>query len=132
MDLSLPQRLQDYIEAEMNYNVLYRAMAELAPTKQEQQVFLEFAENERSQAQAFQEIYESITGQSYDPFVYPAEMDQPYQFALRRLLLNEHNRFQEYHSQFIRTDNNALKKACYQAGRNKAEHISKLIALMIE
>ncbi|WMJ85057.1 hypothetical protein ACS3UN_03995 [Oscillospiraceae bacterium LTW-04] len=132
MDLTLPQQLQEYIEFEMNCDAFYRTMAEIAPTDQERQVFLEIADNRRHHVQLFQDIYVSIAGENYEPPAYSPDMDQPYQFALRHLILSEHKSFQEYHNQFMNTDNNALKKACYQVGLNKTEHINKLMTLMID
>ncbi len=130
MDYSLPQRLQDYIESELNYEALYRAIADIAPNETERQIFLEIAENERRNAEKFLQIYVALTGQDYTPQTYPRTMEGPYQFALRQLLINEHKAFQEYHQQFMKTDNMALKSVCYEAGRNKSDHVHKLINLI--
>lgn len=130
MDYSLPQRLQDYIESELNYEALYRAIADIAPNETERQIFLEIAENERRHAEKFLQIYVALTGQDYTPQTYPRTMEGPYQFALRQLLINEHKTFQEYHQQFMKTDNMALKSVCYEAGRNKSDHVHKLITLI--
>lgn len=131
MDFGLPQRLQDYIDTELNHEALYRAMADIAPNEEEQRLFLEIADNERQHASAFQNVYTAVTGQHYDtPQIYPVTVTEPYQFALRQLLLNEHRSFKEYHSQFMKTDNMALKNACYEIGRNKSNHINRLMSLM--
>ena len=130
VDYSLPQRLQDYIEAEQNDEALYRAMADIAPNEEERRIFLEIAENERRHADSFLKIYLAMTGQNYTPRAYPRTLEGPYRFALRQLLLNEHRTFQEYHRQFMKTDNMELKSVCYEAGRNKSTHIQKLISLM--
>ncbi len=130
MDYSLPQRLQDYIEAELHYESLYRAMADVAPNEEERRIFLEIAANERRNADKFLKVYMAVTGQDYTPQTYPPAMEGPYQFALRQLLLNEHKAFQEYHQQFMKTDNMELKSVCYEAGRNKSAHINRLMNLM--
>lgn len=130
MDYSLPQRLQDYIENELNYEAIYRAIADIAPNEKERQLFLEIAENERRHAEKFLQVYVALTGQDYTPQSYPRTMEGPYQFALRQLLINEHKTFQEYHQQFMKTDNMVLKSVCYEAGRNKSDHVHKLINLI--
>ena len=130
MDYNLPQRLQDYVESELNHEALYRALADVAPNEADRQIFLEIAENERRHADRFSQIYQVLTGQNYTPKVYPQKMEGPYRFALRQLLLNEHKTFLEYHRQFMQTDNMTLKNICYEAGKNKSDHIHKLMRLM--
>ncbi len=130
MDYSLPQRLQDYVERELHYEALYRALANVAPNEADRQIFLEIAENVRRHADNFSQMYQALTGQTYTPRIYPQKMEGPYQFALRQLLLSTHKSFQEYHWQYMKTDNMALKNVCYEASKNKSEHIHKLMSLM--
>lgn len=132
MDLTLPQQLQEHIELEKNAEAHGRSMSEIAPTEKEQQVFLKIAENGRNHAQAFQTAYMTITGENYDPVVHPVKIDQPYQYAIRHLIVNEHKTFREYHNQYISTENNMLKKAYFEAGLNKTEHIRELMSLIID
>lgn len=132
MDLTLPQQLQEHIEFEMNCEAHCRSMSEIAPTEKERQVLLKIAENGRNHAQAFQAAYVAITGENYEPVVYPVKIDQPYLYAIRHLIMKEQKSFQEYHNQFMNTDNNMLKKVYYQVGLKKTEHISELMNLIID
>ncbi|HWP52154.1 MAG TPA: ferritin-like domain-containing protein [Clostridia bacterium] len=132
MDLTLPQRLQDYIDSEMHHEALYRAMAEKAPTEHDRQLLLEIAENERNHADEFKGIYQAAVGQSYEPEIVPPDMEAPYQIVLRQMIIYENAAFQEYHNQFITSKDPVLKKTCYQTGKNKSDHINKLIKLMVD
>lgn len=132
MDLTLPQQLQEHIEFEMSCEAFSRSLSEIAPTEKEQQVFLKIAENERNHVQAFQDVYITITGENYYPVLDPVKVDQPYLYAIRHLIVNQHKSFREYHNQFISTDNNTLKKVYYQAGINKTENIKELMELIID
>jgi len=132
VDLTLPQQLQEHIDFEMSCEAFCRSMSEIAPNEKEQQMFLKIAENGRGHAQAFQDVYIDITGENYAPVVNPVKIDQPYLYAVRHLIVNEHKSFREYHNQFMSTNNNMLKKVYYQAGINKTEHISELMDIIID
>ncbi len=130
MDFTLPQRLQAYIESELNLHALYHAMAEAAPSEYERQIFLELANNQRHHVQSFENVYASIIGGYYNPEMYPGKMNRPYQFALRQLVVSEREKLHEYYDQSLKTSNYDLKRACNEAASNKTDHINKLMKLM--
>lgn len=130
MDLYLPQQLQHYINAELTNAAHYSAMADIAPSERERQAFLELADSDRQHAEMFKEVYQKISGQDYEGPIYQPNLDSPYQIALRQMISNENHAFQEYHNQYLRNQNPAVKNTCYQVGANKSEHINKLMHLM--
>ncbi len=132
MDLYLPQQLQHYINSELASAAHYRAMAEIAPGEKEKQLFLELADNDQKHAEMFKEIHQQMAGQYYEPPEYQAKLESPYQIMLRQMLSSENTAFQEYHSQYLKNPNLAVKSTCHKVSANKSEHINKLMAIMVD
>lgn len=132
MDYELPQRLQNYINTELENEAFCRQLAEMAPNLNDQQALLKIAESEHHHAQMFETIYEEMVGVDYKPIEAQVKLSGPYQCVLRQFLLSQNKTFQEYHHQFMKSDNPTLKEACYTAGTHTSQNINILLHLIIE
>ncbi len=131
MEMTVPQKLQMYINAELGDAALYRELAKDAPSENDRQLLLEFADDEQAHADEFKRIYRIMTGRSYYPTVQPVVLNGSYQDILRDRVLDESGDFRKYGEQYIQTcQNNTLKNAYYRARTDENVHALRLLYLL--
>lgn len=132
MEMSVIQKLQTYITAELGDAALYKELAKMAPSENDRQLLLEFSEDEQSHADEFKRIYRSMTGRSYNPVVPPVVLEGSYRDILLDRVLDESGDFRKYGEQYIITTNPALKEAYYRARTDENVHALRLLYLLSE
>lgn len=131
MEMTTPQKLQMYINAELGDAALYRELAEIAPNDEYRQLLLEFAEDEQSHADRFKKIYKMLTGRSYNPIVQKPKIEDSFYDILRERVLDESGDFRKYGEQYIITNNNSeLKNAYYLARTDENVHALRLLYMI--
>lgn len=131
MEMSTPQKLQMYINAELGDSALYRELSKIAPNDAHRQLLLEFSEDEQAHAEEFKRLYRMLTGRSYHPVVKPLVLTDPYESILRNRVIDESGDFRKYGEQYIQTnDNNALKNAYYRARTDENVHALRLLSML--
>ncbi len=130
MDTNWMQRLQGYIEAELHDAALYRALAQQASSEIDRQLLLEFAEDEQSHAQGFQQLYRQMFNRSYTPAVPAPKPDEPYVDMLRGRVLDESGDFRKYNLAHQEAKTDALKQALYRALTDENVHALRLLYLL--
>ncbi len=133
MDMSIPEKLQIYITAELGDAALYRALAKIAPNENDSQLLREFAEDEQSHADEFQRIYRSMTGKNYRPTLHPPDLSGSYRDILRDRVLDESGDFRKYGEQYLQTHQNlTLKNTYYRARTDENVHALRLLYMLSE
>ncbi|MBN7771864.1 hypothetical protein [Clostridium aminobutyricum] len=133
METSVPQKLEVYINAELEKAALYRELAKIAPSETARKILLEFANDGQFHLDEFKRIYRSMTGNSYNPEVQPVYLTKPYQDILGKLVLDESGDFRKYEEQYLDTSQNSpLKNAYYRAKTDSNVHALRLLYLLSE
>lgn len=133
MDMSVPQKLQTYINAELGDAALYRELSKNTPNENDRQLLLEFAEDEQSHADEFKKLYRRLTGRSYNPEVKPVELKGTYREILHNRILDESGDFRKYGEQYIMSkQNDELKDAYYRARTDENVHALRLLYILTE
>ncbi len=131
MDMTTTQKLQMYITAELGDSALYRELANIADNEEDRQLLLEFAEDEQSHAQEFQQIYRMMTGRSFHPYVQPPVLRGTFRDVLRERVLDESGDFRKYGLQYLETQrNNRLRDAYYRARTDENVHALRLLYML--
>lgn len=123
-------RLQVYIESELNDAVLYRELAKKAVNQIDRQLLLEFAEDEQAHAQEFQKLYRQMFNQSYNPSVSKPSLDEPFADILRNRVLDESGDFHKYSLAYLEAKNDALKKQLYHTLTDENVHTMRLLYML--
>ena len=130
--MSIPEKLQTYIKAELGDAALYRELAKVAPTDVFKNLFLEFAYDEQSHADEFKKIYRTMTGKSFEPKIEPAVLDGSFRDILKDRILDESGDFRKYGEQYIQTHQNMdLKRAYYRARTDENVHALRLLYMLM-
>ncbi|MEM1483631.1 ferritin-like domain-containing protein [Oscillospiraceae bacterium PP1C4] len=131
--MTILQKLQVYINAELGDAALYRELAKIAPDENAHVLLLEFAEDEQSHADEFKRIYRAITGHSYNPAVPPVVLKDSYRDILQDRVLDESEDFRKYGKQYLQTTQNIpLRNAYYRARTDENVHALRLLYLLSE
>ena len=131
MEMTVVQKLQTYINAELSDSALYKELAKIAPSETDRQLLMEFSEDEQSHADEFKRIYRAMTGRSYIPIVPPVVLKEPYYDILRDRVLDESVDFRKYGEQYLlTTQNDTLKNAYYRARTDENVHALRLLYLI--
>lgn len=131
MEMSVPQKLQMYINAELGDSELYKELAKIAPNPTQKQLLMEFSEDEAAHAEDFKKIYRVLTGRAYYPTVKPVVLEGTYEDILRDRVLDESGDFRKYGEQYISTCNNdMLKNAYYRARTDENVHALRLLYML--
>ena len=130
--MTVPQRLQTYISAELHDSALYYELSKVAPTEDDRQLLMEFSEDEQSHAEMFKRIYRNMTGRSYNPVVPPVVLNGSYRDILRDRILDESGDYRKYSEQYLITKNTRLKDAYFKAKTDENVHALRLLYLLIE
>lgn len=133
MDISVQQKLQTYITAELGDAMLYTKLSKIAPTESARLLLLEFAKDEQAHAEEFMRIYKTMFGRSFNPEINSVELSGTYREILRDRVLDESGDFRKYGEQYIQTYQNiALKNAYYRARTDENVHALRLLYLLNE
>ena len=131
MEMTTVQKLQMYINAELGDAALYRELAKVAPNEEDQQLLLEFAEDEQAHAEEFQRIYRIMAGRSYHPTVSNPVLNGSFDGILRERILDESGDFRKYGQQYIQTErNDMLRDAYYRARTDENVHALRLLYML--
>lgn len=129
--MTIPQRLEMYIDGELGDSALYKELAKTAPNDKFKELFLEFSEDEMSHAVEFKRIYKILTGKNYNPVIRPPVLEGTFEDILRDRVLDESGDFRKYGEQFIKTDKNyALRNAYYKARTDENVHALRLLYML--
>jgi Uncharacterized conserved protein len=133
MEMTLAQKLQMYIDAELGDSALYNELSKVAPNDEDRKLLIEFAEDEESHAETFKRIYRNITGKSYNPVVKEPKLSGSFKDILRDRVLDESGDFRKYGEQYIQTKrNDMLKDAYYRARTDENVHALRLLYMLSE
>lgn len=132
MEQTLPEKLEEFIKAELEDAAVYRQMAQIAPGTYGRQLLLEFAEDEQNHAQEFRDIYQYITGKKYIPEIEPVQLHGTFPEMLRDRVLAESRDYQKYGREYAATTNPILRNAYEQARTDEATHALQLLYLLGE
>jgi len=131
MEMTVPQKLQMYITAELGDAELYKELSKIAPNDEYRQLLLEFSADEQAHAVRFQKIYKMITGRAYNPVVPKPVIEGSFNDILRDRVLDESGDFRKYGEQYIITNNNnELKNAYYLARTDENVHALRLLYML--
>lgn len=131
MEMSTPQKLQIYINAELGDAALYRKLANMAPYLGYRDLLNDMAEDEQTHADDFKAIYKTLTGKSYNPPIPVPELNGTFEEILRDRVLDESGDYRKYGNQYIITENNsALKTAYYKARTDENLHALHLLYML--
>ena len=132
MEMTVPQKLQMYIDAELGDAALYRELAKIAPSEIDRRILLEFANDEQGHAEEFKRLYAALTGSSYNPNIRPVVIKDSYRNTLRDRILDESGDFRKYGQQYLLTppNNTALRNAYYRARTDENVHALRLLYLL--
>lgn len=133
MAMTTTEKLQTYIEDELKDSELYMELAKIAPTPIDRQLLLEFSKNEYTHAETFKNIYQSLTGRSYDPEIPPPVLEGNFYQIIHNRILDESRDYKKYGEQYLLTNNNPrLKDAYYRARTDENVHALRLIYILSE
>lgn len=133
MEMSITQKLQTYITAELGDAALYRELAQIAPNHKDRTLLLEFASDEQRHAEEFLWIYWSMTGNGFNPPIAPVQLEGSYRDILRDRVLDESGDFRKYGNEYIHTtSDSALKNAYDKAKTDENVHALRLLYLLSE
>lgn len=125
------QKLQTYIEAELGDAALYRKLAQIAPNEEDKKLLNEFANDEQSHAETFQNIYKMMFARSYTPVIGTPDVSGSFDDILRDRVLDESGDFRKYGEQYIKTENNnMLRNAYYRARTDENVHALRLLYML--
>lgn len=128
--VSVIQRLESYIEAELGDSELYKELATIAHSKEHRKLLYEFSEDEKRHAEEFQKIYRSMTGRDFNPEISKPDISGDFYDILRDRVLDESGDFRKYGEQYISTFNPRLKRAYYLARTDEAVHAFRLLYML--
>jgi len=128
MDMSTQQKLQMYIAAELRDAALYRALAEKTDDIENRQLLLEFADDEQSHAQTFQNVYRRLAGRRYHPDIPVPEIVGNFHDIIRDRIIDESGDFRKYALDYHSVkDNDLLRDAFFRAHIDEGVHAFRLL-----
>lgn len=132
MEMTLVQRLQMYIDAEMADSALYKELSKIAPNDEYEELLLEFSADERKHADEFKRIYRMLTCSNYNPMVPRPVLEGSFREILRDRVLDESGDFRKYGLEYIKACNPVLEKAFYIARTDENVHALRLLYMLSE
>lgn len=131
MEMTVPQKLQTYIVAELSDAALYKELAKMAPNDEYKQLLMDFSKDEQSHADEFKLIYRMITGKKFSPTVNTTTIEDSFNDILRDRVLDESGDFRKYGEQYLNTtQNQILKDAYYRARTDENVHALRLLYML--
>lgn len=131
MEMTIPQKLQMYIKAEMQASIIYQELAKMAPNKNDRRILMGLSNDERSHANEFKRVYQMMTGRSFEPVVEPVTLTEPYEDILKERVIDESEDYRTYADGYIESDRNIpLKRAFFHAMTDENVHALRLLYLI--
>jgi len=131
LDMTLTEKLETYIKAELGDAALYKELAKIAPSAEDRKLLNEFSNDEQSHADEFKRIYRQLTRKDFNPEIKPPVITDSYKNVLRERVLDESGDFRKYGEQYILGNiNPEISRAYYRARTDENVHALRLLYML--
>ncbi|GAB6137743.1 ferritin-like domain-containing protein [Halanaerobaculum tunisiense] len=120
------------IESALRDAAYYRALAAIAPDRLAENLFEEFAKDERGHAYQFRQAYERLTGETYTA-EQNYDIDIPedeYESAIAKSIWEDTAQYKDYKSYYLMTNNHYLRDIFFNALHDKMYHAVRELYLL--
>ncbi|WP_034424853.1 ferritin family protein [Thermanaerosceptrum fracticalcis] len=124
--------LESYF-AEMQAHHHYMTMAQMAPTEEARHIMMMNAQDEHRHAEAFEKIYEELTGtepRDTGMHMMPVNENMTFLDHVRMQLFDEYADFRKYKDMYLMTDNPEYRDTLFNAMHDEFRHAMLLTYLL--